>query len=140
MTRSRREATLSLTGENSNTEAPSCDLVSIPTPARSLSPLATSEYERVQPLSRSLVPKPLYVQLYLIGTTSPHTATEDLSSEVTFLLDCIWVNLLMFCLVILICSTHTHANPHTQIKITIMHDLDINSLEQNVKRAVSKAS
>jgi len=54
----RREATLLFSGEYSNTLALSRGLVSIPTPARQLSPWATPEKNRVQPFSRSLVPEP----------------------------------------------------------------------------------
>ena len=55
-TRRRREATLSSTGVNSNIQAPSRGAISIATPARPLSPVATPEWKRVQPLSRRLVP------------------------------------------------------------------------------------
>ncbi|KAK0147744.1 hypothetical protein N1851_012564 [Merluccius polli] len=58
-TQRRREATLSSTGVNSNIQAPSQGAVSIATPARRLSPVATPEWKRVQPLSRRLVPEPL---------------------------------------------------------------------------------
>ncbi|KAK0155241.1 hypothetical protein N1851_002432 [Merluccius polli] len=58
-TQRRREATLSSTGVNSNIQAPSQGAVSIATPARHLSPVATPEWKRVQPLSRRLVPEPL---------------------------------------------------------------------------------
>ncbi|KAK0136677.1 hypothetical protein N1851_027150 [Merluccius polli] len=58
-TRRRREATLSSTGVNSNILAPSRGAISIATPARRLSPVATPEWKRVQPLSRRLVPEPL---------------------------------------------------------------------------------
>ncbi|KAK0156272.1 hypothetical protein N1851_000419 [Merluccius polli] len=53
----RREATLSSTGVNSNTAALSRGFMSIPTPARRLTPWATPEKNRVQPLSRSTVPE-----------------------------------------------------------------------------------
>ncbi|KAK5874093.1 hypothetical protein PBY51_019071 [Eleginops maclovinus] len=59
MTRRRREATLSSTGVNSNKAALNRGLVSIPTPARRLTPWATPEKNRVQPLLRSKVPEPM---------------------------------------------------------------------------------
>ncbi|KAK5866698.1 hypothetical protein PBY51_020867 [Eleginops maclovinus] len=52
------EATLSYTGVNSNKAALNRGLVSIPTSARRLTPWATPEKNRVQPLSRSKVPEP----------------------------------------------------------------------------------
>lgn len=57
-TRSHTEATLLFTKLNPKTVVQSRVLVSIPIPARCLSSWGTLEMERVQPLTRSLVPEP----------------------------------------------------------------------------------
>jgi len=57
-THRRREATLSLSGENSNTAALSWGLVSIPPPAQRLSPCRATP-EKDQPFSGSLVSEPV---------------------------------------------------------------------------------
>ena len=74
------EATLSFTGENSNTEAP----------AWRLTPWAAPEKERVQPLSRCLVPEPvLCVEVSptissWCRSTSRTSSVSFPASEVTF--------------------------------------------------------
>ncbi|KAK0132160.1 hypothetical protein N1851_033046 [Merluccius polli] len=89
-TRRRREATLSSTGVNSNTLAPSRGAISIATPARRLSPVATPEWKRVQPLSRRLVPEPLLCVEVRPTISSRNFSTSRTSSgsfptsEVTF--------------------------------------------------------
>ncbi|KAK0140496.1 hypothetical protein N1851_022532 [Merluccius polli] len=89
-TRRRREATLSFTGVNSNILAPSRGAISIATPARRLSPVATPEWKRVQPLSRSLVPEPLLCVEVRPTISSRNFSTSRTSSgsfptrEVTF--------------------------------------------------------
>jgi len=87
---SRMEVTLSFTGENSNTAVLSRGLVSIPTPAWRLTPWATPEKERVQPLSRSLVPEPVLCMKVSPTISSWYRSTSRTSSgsfpasEVTF--------------------------------------------------------
>ncbi|KAK0156341.1 hypothetical protein N1851_000378 [Merluccius polli] len=89
-TRRRREATLSSTGVNSNILAPSRGAISIATPARRLSPVATPEWKRVQPLSRRLVPEPLLCVEVRPTISSRNFSTSRTSSgsfptrEVTF--------------------------------------------------------
>ena len=89
-TRRRREATLSSTGVNSNIQAPSRGAISIATPARRLSPVATPEWKRVQPLSRRLVPEPLLCVEVRPTISSRNFSTSRTSSgsfptrEVTF--------------------------------------------------------
>ncbi|KAK0137965.1 hypothetical protein N1851_025840 [Merluccius polli] len=88
-TRRRREATLSSTGVNSNILAPSRGAI-IATPARRLSPVATPEWKRVQPLSRRLVPEPLLCVEVRPTISSRNFSTSRTSSgsfttrEVTF--------------------------------------------------------
>ncbi|KAK0137955.1 hypothetical protein N1851_025831 [Merluccius polli] len=89
-TRRRREATLSSTGVNSNILAPSRGAISIATPARRLSPVATPEWKRVQLLSRRLVPEPLLCVEVRPTISSRNFSTSRTSSgsfptrEVTF--------------------------------------------------------
>ncbi|KAK0146532.1 hypothetical protein N1851_014139 [Merluccius polli] len=89
-TRRRREATLSSTGVNSSILAPSRGAISIATPARRLSPVATPEWKRVQPLSRRLVPEPLLCVEVRPTISSRNFSTSHTSSgsfptrEVTF--------------------------------------------------------
>ncbi|KAK0151079.1 hypothetical protein N1851_007770 [Merluccius polli] len=89
-TRRRREAILSSTGVNSNILAPSRGAISIATPARRLSPVATPEWKRVQPLSRRLVPEPLLCVEVRPTISSRNFSTSRTSSgsfptrEVTF--------------------------------------------------------
>ncbi|KAK0154873.1 putative uncharacterized transposon-derived protein F52C9.6 [Merluccius polli] len=89
-TRRRREATFSSTGVNSNILAPSRGAISIATPARRLSPVATPEWKRVQPLSRRLVPEPLLCVEVRPTISSRNFSTSRTSSgsfptrEVTF--------------------------------------------------------
>ncbi|KAK9542918.1 hypothetical protein VZT92_000740 [Zoarces viviparus] len=84
------EVTLTFSGENSNTAALSRGLVSIPTPARPLSAWATPEKDKVQPLSRSLLPEPmLCVEVSPTISSSYRSASctssgSFPSSEVTF--------------------------------------------------------
>ncbi|KAK0135519.1 hypothetical protein N1851_028623 [Merluccius polli] len=83
-TRRRREATLSSTGVNSNIQAPSRGAISIATPARRLSPVATPEWKRVQLLSRRLVPEPLLCVEPRIGPPrSPPSAAAQLALHPT---------------------------------------------------------
>ncbi|KAL6464293.1 hypothetical protein MHYP_G00266100 [Metynnis hypsauchen] len=77
-TRRRREATLSSTGENPNIQAPSRGAMRKPTPARRLSPWATPEKNKVQPLSRRLDPEPK-----LCVEVSPTISSRYLSTSRT---------------------------------------------------------